>query len=170
MVRVTLISSIVVACVACAAKDEDVPPQKVVARNWVTVPAAPSAPLVDTITQPPPLPCFSSDSGPLHFGEITVSAVDQDASGVSYTFEVTSQGMTGTVVDARGEAPPPKRLQGLHYRAATDSLVFWYASGSGDRYIFSFRPTCDSLFGRARLFVTDTDPGQLEHEVVRRQR
>jgi hypothetical protein len=169
MVRLLLVACVVV-CVACAAKDEVAQQEKGAARNWITVPVAPSAPPVDTITQPPPLPCFSPDSGPLQFGEITVSAVDQDASGVSYTFEVTPKGMIGAVVDARGEAPPPKRLQGLHYRAATDSLVFWYASGSGDRYIFSFRPTCDSLFGRARLFVTDTDAGQLEHEVVRRQR
>jgi hypothetical protein len=104
------------------------------------------------------------------YGEITVSPEDQDASGVTFSFEVTPAGMIGSVVDARGEAPPPKRLQGLHYVPTSDSLVFWYATGTKTRYIYSFRPSCDSLWGTARLFVTDNSPGQRVRETFRRNR
>ena len=133
---------------------------------------APSPPaLVDTITaRPAGLACFSPDSGGLVFGQVTVAQEDGDASGVSFTFQVTLSGMIGSVVDARGEAPPPKRLQGLRYDAASDTLAFWYASSTNTRYIYSMRLSCDSLSGVATLFVTDTDPGQREKRTFRRMR
>ena len=133
----------------------------------------PTAPVMflDTITAPPKgLACFSPDSGDLVFGEITVAQENGDASGVSFTFQVTPTGMIGSVVDARGEAPPPKRLQGIHYDAVSDSLAFWYASSTNTRYIYSMRPSCDSLSGIARLFVTDNDPGLREKMTFQRMR
>ncbi|SRR5258705_1720042 len=154
-------------CVACGRSDDTPPPPQ----QPAAVPVASVEIPVDTITPPPAgLPCFSRDSGVLMYGEVTVSPEDQDASGVTFSFEVTPAGMIGSVVDARGEAPLPKRLQGLHYVPTADSLVFWYASETKTRYIYSFRPSCDSLWGTARLFVTDNSPGQRVRETLRRNR
>ena len=166
MVRSLLVASMLL--MACAAKEKS--QEKTGTANTDSARSTTVSVPVDTITQPPSLACFSQDSGPLQFGEIVESGVDQDVSGVSYTFNVTSSGMVGSVVDARGEASPSVRLQGLQYRPTSDSLVFWYAGKTGARCIFSFHPTCDSMVGKARLFVTDTDTGQVAHEIIRRSR
>jgi hypothetical protein len=132
--------------------------------------AATSAPIDTTTGVPKGFVCFSSDSGNLVFGEIQVSAEDGDAAGVSLSFQVTPLGLIGSVVDAQGETPPPRRLQGLHYDSTSDSLGFWYASSTNTRYVYSLRPSCDSLWGVARLFVTDNSPGQRVKETFRRNR
>jgi hypothetical protein len=154
-------------CVGCGRSDDLPPPT----RPAAAVPVVAIEMPVDTITPPPAdLPCFSPDSGILMYGEIAVSPEDQDASGVAFSFQVTPAGMIGTVVDARGGVPPPKRLQGLHYNSTSDTLVFWYASGTKTKYIYAMRPSCDSLWGTARLFVTDNSPGQRVRETFRRNR
>jgi len=133
---------------------------------------ASNAPLppTDTITIPPHLACYSPDSGALVYGQVTASLETSDVSGVSFSFVTTPVGMIGTVVDARGEEPPPKRLQALHYSKTSDSLSFWYQSTTGTRYIYSLRPSCDSLWGTGRLFVTANDSGQIEAQTFHRNR
>ena len=117
---------------------------------------------------PPPLPCFTVDSGPIAFGKMSVSSVDQDVSGVQFSFEIHSGQLLGYVRDAAGEVPPRSPLQDLQFDSATDTLSFVYVDSPASKDFYRYHVTCDRLTGLARLFVTPHDSGRLVHDTLDR--
>ncbi len=111
------------------------------------------------------LRCFAPESlsvAPVAFGSFDIDSLQtQDASGTQFTFVVQDGTLRGTVRDARGEIPKHTRpIQSVAFNPRGDSLSFFWTS-DGTEYSHQMRVSCDSLWGRARLFVTATYPGQV---------
>jgi hypothetical protein len=116
----------------------------------------------------PTAPCFAADSGNVAFGTIRISSETHDASGKQFMFRAQRDTLFGWVRDARGQIPPARPLRDIRYDPTSDTVSFWYASGSTTRYIFKYKLGCSELTGIARLFVTDTDSGLVVADTLRR--
>lgn len=153
-----------IALVACSSERTPNASQLPAAQSPIATEASPPQLAGEALEQggtSPAAACFASDSlrrAPIVFGDLEQSEEDGDWSGVEFSFAVDSGGLRGRFRDARGGLPPAQPLEDLRYDQGRDSLSFWYATGSGTRYYFSLRPGCDSLVGKARLFVTTKTP------------
>ena len=117
----------------------------------------------------PAPPCFRSDSGRIAYGNLTIS-VDGDWSGVQFSFAVTDGTLHGWVVDARGGLPPERALDTIAVNSRRDSIYFSYHSATNTKYSYRMRVTCAWLQGKARLFQTRTDSGEVVSMRLKRTR
>ena len=116
----------------------------------------------------PSLPCFSAESGGIAFGRMVTSSVDQDVSGLQFSFEVDSGRLRGYIRDAAGEVPPRRSLQDLHFDSTTDTLSFVFEDSPNDRSLYRYHVSCQRLTGGGRLFVAPTDTGVVVRDTLPR--